>query len=146
MTMNPELFATAMASSGISPNAVTNPLVPPGISQADPLAALFTGSMGGPNASTVAAVTPPNAVAGTPNPANQQANLLSALTGVKGPQPSKPVFQGGVSGSQAAPGMSVKGGSSASADALMSMLMGGGGPGSGGALRVPDLAMLLKGV
>lgn len=144
MALNPELFATAMASQGISPNAISNPLTPPGINQADPLAAFFTGSMGGPAAPTVAAITPPNATPGAPNPGGQQPSLLSALAGVKAPQPTAPIFNGGVSGSQKAPEATAGVKNSATNQALLALLQNAGG--GTAPMAVPDLASLLKGI
>jgi hypothetical protein len=66
---------------------------------------------------------------------------MEALKGVKAPQQDKPVFSGGVSGSQGAPTVKVGAGMSGGADTILRALLSGGG-----AQQVPSLGMLLKGV
>lgn len=133
---NPELLSTAMASQGISPSVMasgpnaTNPF------QANNLGALLQpGQLPTPMSPEQAGMKDPAAQPG------MAASGLGALSGVKAPEPIKPVFNAGVSGAQRAPEVQVKAasGGSQAIDMLMRQLMGAGA-------GVPNLATLLKGV
>jgi hypothetical protein len=134
---NPDLFAQAMASQGVSPGMLGGGM--PGYAPDDPLQSLFAG--GGSVPQTMpGAPTMPSAPA-----ASAAASPLSGLQGVKAPEQAKPVFSGGVSGAQGAPQMKAVGSSSVQ-DLISQLMLGRGGEAGQNPLRVPDLGALLKGV
>lgn len=144
---NPDIFAKAMATAGISPTGAMggNPLAPAAL-QGDALGGFFTPSMNemGTTPQAVAPVAAPVDPAADP-----MAKLMSGLQGFKAPvQDNKPIMNAGVSGSQKAPEVGVKGlsgGSSANAAILQAILAGSGG-GNKDSLRVPSLGSLLGGM
>jgi hypothetical protein len=135
---NPDLFSTAMAAQGISPNAITNPNVPPGMDQMDPLAGFMTPSMT-PQAAGAAPVADPAAAAPM---APGAAMALSGLGQVSAPKPTAPIMNAGVSGSQKAPEIAVGGQNSAMQAAIAKLLLNQ----QPGVTPVPGLPSLMKGI
>lgn len=151
---NPEMFSSAMANLGFSPDSMgqgqsgmSNFM---GYPQGDPLGGFITG-MGQPQAAPAA---PQPTVAGweaTVNPADQSGgaqppapgNMLAGLGGAKMPQAPQPIMSGGVAGGgQPAPGMKVQAGNGALANAIMQLISGAGNQDP---LRVPALGTMIRG-
>lgn len=136
---NPDLFATAMASQGISPNAIGNPAAAGmGLDSMDPLAGFLTPSMAGPAAPDAAAAP---AVADPAAAANPMA-AMSGLAGVKAPASPAPIMNAGVSGAQKAPEMAVGQKGSAYQSAIAQLLLNQ----SPGVSPVASLPGLMRGI
>lgn len=145
---NPDMFANLMAAQGISPSMLPGTVV--NAPQAPELGGLLGGLSKmagflpgaippGPRGDGLPTPMPPPAAA--PGTGAPGMDMISALGKVKAPEQAKPVFSGGVSGSQNAPGMAVGKGMSSGSEAILQALLGGG-RGAG----VPSLGMLLKGI
>lgn len=143
---NPDMFAQLMSSLGVSPSQV------PGTMLAAPQAPQLGGLLGG--LSGIAQNLPGAQAGGYPTPMSpEQAgmkggapaaapgqDMMAALGKVKAPEQVRPVFSGGVSGSQNAPNAQVGAGMSSGSEAILQALLGGQSS------NVPSLGMLLKGI
>lgn len=144
---DPNLFANLMASQGVSPSQLPGTVLE--APQAPQLGGLLSGLSGIaqnlPGAQAGGYPTPMSpeqaaaAQGGQPAAAPGQ-DMMAALGKVKAPEQVRPVFSGGVSGSQGAPTAKAMGGMSSGSEAILQALLGGQGS------NVPSLGMLLKGI
>lgn len=147
---NPDMFAQLMSAQGISPTQVPGTML--NAPQAPQLGGLLSGLSGlaqnlpgaQPQGGLPTPMSPEQAAAaqGGAPAAAPGVDMMAALGKVKAPEQVRPVFSGGVSGSQGAPQARAAGGLSQGSEAILAALLGGGR----GAADIPSLGSLLRGI